>query len=563
MKNNNDKDGLPSHLNESTEDISRVQRIENILKQWEKLGGTARAFAQAYNENLAEGEKRLHHQTLLRWKKKYSGRTKSLYRKPRTTPEPKKAALSQAKSGEDRQMEFVLGFIGSTLIDKTKVDTKCVDNLLNGASHVSLARAHKLMVKVSPFAAWGEPMSIHRAYRRWQAILPAYRTIIAKSNKQHYDSLMIHLPKPKRAAHEEWQMDELEFKVLGFDRNTGEKKVITIYCVCCVDTATGFVRHIEVSESRITKLVFLRAMKRSLRGNRAMGASCCVRPVSIRMDGASIHEKKESLNPHKVMDVHMSASALNFALIHNKPHSPRMDAVVENFNGNFKDVLVLEFTMFVQRIAPPMNTTEWVTHLLALREQIDAFGREWNTAPQRDGTSRLQKVETTLHPGTLDITEDEIDRGVRHTFSRPFNEAIVIDGETYYNPNMFFRQRRHILVRVRPDGPGADVEAYSRGEHIGTLYRVKDHPLMAQGMNSTCKAFIAEQIVIGQQRSLRFCDLFEQLVLEGKIGTPLQQQIVKAKRGVTALPEVPPIPSAETTSAELVEASADWAGGSL
>jgi hypothetical protein len=114
MKSNHNHDGLPSRINQSKKDITRVQWIENILKQWEKDGGTARAFAQRYNENLAEGEKRLHHQTLIRWKKNYTGKTKSLYRKPRTTPNPEKTALASTTSGEDQQLEFMLGFIPNT-----------------------------------------------------------------------------------------------------------------------------------------------------------------------------------------------------------------------------------------------------------------------------------------------------------------------------------------------------------------------------------------------------------------------------------------------------------------
>ena len=259
------------------------------------------------------------------------------------------------------------------------------------------------------------------------------------------------------------------------------------------------------------------------------------------MDGASIHEKKPSKDPHKINDLRQSAQAVNVSLHWNKPYSKRENAVVENFNGNFKRDLVLNFIMFVKEIAPAMNTEEWVTHLVALEEQINAFGVRWNTAPQSDGTSRLDKVMSTLVEGSLDITEEQIDRAVRYTMRRSFREGVVVKGKIYFNPTMIQKQCPRIWVRVRPDGPGPDVEAYSRGEHIGTLYHKDDHPNMQAGNNSACKAFVDRSCAENEKRNRRFKDMFEQLAVDGApIVTPKQREILLRKRGLGATPETPP-----------------------
>ena len=82
-------------------------------------------------------------------------------------------------------------------------------------------------------------------------------------------------------------------------------------------------------------------------------------------------------------------------------------------------------------------------------------------------------------------------------------EGVVVEGKIYFNPTMIQKQCPRIWVRVRPDGPGPDVEAYSGGEHIGTLYHKDDHPNMQAGNNSACKAFINRSRAENEKRNRR------------------------------------------------------------
>jgi hypothetical protein len=575
MKSKMNQVGTPDTL-VTDNDLVRIPRIIWCVTAFKKSGLSARAFTKRFNEEEAKKapgdrlfEKPLQHQTLVTWKKLFKGNMKNLVRVRRKKPSVEKSLLSSFPTGEEHQLDFILGCIGSSLIKQKDLGSKYVEEILKGSKHKSLAKAHDMMVKVTPYAKWGEPMSIYKAYRRWEKIPRAFRSAMTKSKVDAYEDIMVWVPKPKGRANEEWQMDELQFNVMGIDRETGKEVVITIYCVTCVDTSTGFLRHIEVSEHPIDKLTFLRALKRSLRGNRHMGVPGCARPVILRMDGASIHEKKAAKNKFKIMDLRQSGQALNMTLIWNQPHSARENPVVENLNGNYKRDLVLGFICFVKEIAPAMTSEDWVTHLLALEEQINDFGHRWNTVPQVDGTSRLEKVMGNLMEGSHDVTEDEIDRAVRYTLSRSFWECVVVEKQVYYNPTLIQNQCRRILVRVRPDGLGADMEAYSRGEHIGTLHRAGDHDKMAEGTNAACKAFINRCRAENVKRKLRFKDMFEQFAIEGApIVTPKMREILLHKRGLGQVSETPAetpkdAPPEDNSRDEVSELGNGWSGVKL
>jgi hypothetical protein len=498
---------------------------------------------------------------LLNWDKRSNGTMKNLCRIHRNRAPLDQSLLASTLTGRDHQFDFVLGYLGASRMEIKVPEVTGWENKLIKSRTRSLAAGHELMVKVSPFMKWGPPQSKHMIYRSWEKLPKAFRKAITESKAKAYEDCMVYLPKPKGAANEEWQIDELSFKVKGINAETEKEESVTIYCVTCVDTSTGLLLHVEASLRPIDKVTFLRAIKRALLGNKEMGVNFHSRPTTIRMDGASIHEKNELKRNKNQMDLRRAGVALNIELIWNPPASPRMNPVIENFNGHFKDQFVLDFNLFIKVIAPALNSTEWLTHLKAFPEQLNAFGYHWNTTSQSDGTSRLQKHRDRLKPGTTDITADEIDRAVRYTMRFSYRKGVRWEEDIYDNPGLFHHHHGPwVVVRVRPEGPGPDMEAYVRNEHIGTLYRKADHTNMSNGMISSCKAYIDRHQALNEKRIERFADFARQLYREGALGTPAQQAIVRGK-ALSAEP-IPP-PTAETKPTEAVEMPNGWKGVKL
>ena len=346
---------------------------------------------------------------------------------------------------------------------------------------------------------------------------------------------------------------------------TGRKT--KIFCVAVVDAGTGLIRHVEASLRDINKTCFMRAFKKAMLPNPGIGIHRCAKPIKIRIDNAGIHDKKKYLDKNLVpptpVDFQQSAAALNIITHYNHEETPRENAMVENFNGNFKRQFVRDFANFVRDVAPAMNTLEWITHLEALPLQLEAFLLQWNKRPQADNTSRLEKYIGNEAEGTLDITEEQIDQAVRITLERTFTREYGVRWDKdnhYHNSEHVSKLHGELTIRVRPEGPGPDVEAYENGVHVGTLFRVEDHPNTAMGLLAGYDKMKADIDKKQELVNRRFLDYDRQICLLKDKYTDAQKAMIRramAKdRVVDVAPAPTPLPSEVVAASPIIDEAA-------
>ncbi len=475
-----------------------------------------RSSGRSTREQKAEIERttpfRVSHHSLARWDIDFDGTLKSLLRaKPNfRTGSPAKihAAKDKAKNRKD-QFDFILGHIGS--------------------KKQGLAAAHRSLEIHGQHLNWGKIITINVARQMWRKLDPMYRPAICKDKDAHFTRFAAFAVHLVCQSNEIWQADELVFEIRG-DKGHSAK----IYCIPVVDVSTGTVRHIEASLKPIQKVNFVAAFKKAMLPNPSFGLHACAKPIRIKVDNAKIHDAKKfqdkPIELRRPRDFLQAAAALNVLVHYNDNFMPRQNAIVENFNGNFKRQFVKDFAHFVRVTAPAMNTLEWVTHLEAFPQQMAAFCLQWNTTPQADGTSRLEKYLRNQAPGTTDVTEAEIDQAVRITLRKSLTREYGVKlAENYHydNPALLAKHGRDIFVRVRPEGNGPDVEAYDlQGNHMGTLLRQEDHPNMGMGLLSTYKTLtktIKEKHVYDNRRFLSY---ERQVALLRDNCTPAQKALI-------------------------------------
>ena len=451
--------------------------------------------------------------SVLRWAEQYDGTRASLVRKE-YTPKNEVDHLNFKKNRKN-QWDYIMGHLFS---------------VKNG----TFASAHEDLVSDSEILGWGKPMTLAAAYHKYKNLGKFKRPKELEDLKKHYEKFALYAKSQRILGNERWQIDEFEYSVMGLGTNE-----TTFFGAVVVDRLSQVVRYLELSLKHINKVSFMRAWKGALLGNPAIGTALPSKPLAVQVDNAQWHEPEAAKDAY--MDFRQSGEDLNVTIIWNDEYCPQQNCMVENWNGQFKKKFVPGFRCFVEEIAPARTAEDWIAHMENLQSLAESYCLKWNNKVLKNGLSRLDTLEKYAVEGTFQVTPSEIDKAVRITVDRSMTQyGVVFGDQRYHGPKLLLEKGDKLQIRIRPEGPGPDVEAYVGARHLGTLTQDTDG-LMDEKLNSCYKKAVRGLTEERKQLRKRFLGFKRQILLkdypEGSKMYNLILSYIESGRPLSELPK--------------------------